>query len=119
MMIEPDFKILAFQQLVGEDKSFKITGALQFESAQDSSKPTNVECIGNTFTFPTKGEIEQKEQELRNQWISAEYQRLRQPEYPPLSDLADALYWQQQGDDTKMTAYLAAVQAVKDKYPKE
>ena len=47
-----------------------------------------------------------------------EYQRNRKVEYPPLADLADALYWQAQGDETKMTAYLAAVEAVKQKYPK-
>lgn len=47
-----------------------------------------------------------------------EYQRHRKVEYPPLADLADALYWQAQGDETKMTAYLAAVEAVKQKYPK-
>jgi len=36
-----------------------------------------------------------------------------------LSDFVDAMYWQARGDDTKMTAYLAAVDAVKAKYPKE
>ena len=39
-------------------------------------------------------------------------------EYPPMTDLADALYWQSKGDESKMTAYLAAVEAVKLKYPK-
>jgi hypothetical protein len=43
---------------------------------------------------------------------------LRRAQYPPLSDLADALYWQAQGDESKMAAYLAAVQAVKDRFPK-
>jgi len=50
---------------------------------------------------------------------ATEYQRKRQKEYPPLSELADALYHQQNGDDTKMTAYLAKCEAVKQKYPKE
>ena len=49
---------------------------------------------------------------------SEKYKELRAPEYPPLSELADAVYWQAQGDDTKMTTYLAAVDAVKTKYPK-
>ena len=43
----------------------------------------------------------------------------RAPEYPPLTDLADALYHQSKGDETKMTAYLAKCEAVKQKYPKE
>jgi hypothetical protein len=48
-----------------------------------------------------------------------EYKGLRQPEYPPLTDLADALYHQSKGDETKLTAYLAKCEAVKQKYPKE
>jgi hypothetical protein len=43
----------------------------------------------------------------------------RQKEYPPLADLADALYHQSKGDETKLTAYLAKCEAVKQKYPKE
>jgi hypothetical protein len=43
----------------------------------------------------------------------------RAPEYPPLADLADALYHQSKGDETKLTAYLAKCEAVKQKYPKE
>jgi hypothetical protein len=42
----------------------------------------------------------------------------RQAEYPPLTDLADALYHQSKGDETKLTAYLAKCEAVKTKYPK-
>lgn len=44
--------------------------------------------------------------------------KLRRDAYPPLADLADALYWQSQGDDSKMEAYNAAVAAVKAKFPK-
>jgi hypothetical protein len=32
--------------------------------------------------------------------------------------LADAVYWKENGDNTKMEAYLAAVEAVKAEYPK-
>jgi hypothetical protein len=42
----------------------------------------------------------------------------RQAEYPPLTDLADALYHQSKGDETKLTAYLAKCESVKSKYPK-
>ena len=42
----------------------------------------------------------------------------RAPEYPRLEEFADAYYWSQKGDDTKMTAYVAACDAVKTKYPK-
>lgn len=43
---------------------------------------------------------------------------LRRDAYPPLTDLADAIYWQSQGDSRKMDAYTAAVAAVKAQFPK-
>lgn len=47
-----------------------------------------------------------------------DYRVLRTKEYPPLADLADALYWEAKGDDSKMTIYLAKCDAVKQRYPK-
>lgn len=38
--------------------------------------------------------------------------------YPPLAILADALYWQANGDSKPMAAYMANVAAVKVKFPK-
>ncbi len=56
--------------------------------------------------------------ELAAEEAATQYQRDRQPEYPSLADLADALYWSNQGDNTKLDAYYAACAAVKAKYPK-
>ena len=50
--------------------------------------------------------------------IELTYAQKRQRKYPPLADLADALYWQSQGDNTKMDEYIAAVKNVKMDYPK-
>ncbi len=47
-----------------------------------------------------------------------DYAKRRAREYPPLTDLADALVHQANGDDTKLEAYLAACRAVKERYPK-
>jgi len=49
---------------------------------------------------------------------TTEYRRQRAQQYPPLQDLADALYWQSKGDNSKMQIYLAACESVKQKYPK-
>jgi hypothetical protein len=49
---------------------------------------------------------------------SQAYIENRQREYPPLANLADALYHQSKGDETKLTAYLAKCESVKTKYPK-
>lgn len=80
--------------------------------------PTNLTWFSDSISIPSKQEIEEETTRQVDRWVATEYQRLRQPEYPPLADLADALYWQAQGDESKMTAYLAAVDAVKQKYPK-
>ena len=56
---------------------------------------------------------------LEAEFQAKEYARNRKKEYPPLTDLADALYHQSKGDETKLTAYLAKCEAVKQKYPKE
>lgn len=70
------------------------------------------------FVAPTTEEVQAELTRLQTEWDNAEYQRLRKPEYPPMEDYLDAVYWQSQGDNTKMTAYLAAVESVKQKYPK-
>ncbi|MFB9244505.1 hypothetical protein [Massilia antarctica] len=44
--------------------------------------------------------------------------QLRRAAYPPLADLADAMYWQSRGQGGKMYEYNAAVEAVKMRYPK-
>jgi len=56
--------------------------------------------------------------ELAAEAAATQYQRNRQPEYPSLATLADALYWSNQGDNTKLDEYYAACAAVKAKYPK-
>jgi len=47
------------------------------------------------------------------------YMELREKEYPPLAEFADALYWQSKGDDSKMVEYLAKCEAVKIKFKKQ
>jgi len=56
--------------------------------------------------------------EIQAELDATQYQRDRKPEYPSLTDLADALYWSNQGDNTKLDEYYQACAAVKAKYPK-
>ena len=67
---------------------------------------------------PTEEEINAEIEMMRAELAATAYQRQRRPEYPGWEVLADALYWQSKGDDSKMAAYVAACDAVKDKYPK-
>lgn len=78
----------------------------------------NLQWFNPSVTKPTKQQILAERARLQAELDATEYQRKRQPEYPPLGDLADAIYWQNEGDSSKMTVYLAAVEAVKVKYPK-
>ena len=77
-----------------------------------------LEWLDRDQAEPTKAEIETEIARLQAEYESTAYQRNRQPEYPSLADLADALYWSNQGDNTKLDAYYAACAAVKAKYPK-
>lgn len=69
-------------------------------------------------TEPTEAEIQAEIVRLQADYDSKQYQRQRQPEYPSLATFADAYYWAQKGDNTKMDEYVAACDAVKAKYPK-
>ena len=46
------------------------------------------------------------------------YKDDRQVEYPPIGDFADAYYWAQKGDDSKMAEYIVACDKVKSDHPK-
>lgn len=67
----------------------------------------------------TEAEIQAELARLQAEYDAKEYARKRAPEYPPLTELADAIYWQSEGDNTKMTDYLTKVELVKQKYPKD
>jgi hypothetical protein len=74
----------------------------------------------NPSTAPvTEQQIATEKTRLQTIYDANEYARKRAPEYPPITDLADALYHQSKGDETKLTAYLVKCEAVKQKYPKE
>ena len=46
------------------------------------------------------------------------YKEDRKVLYPPLTDLADAMYWNSKGDSSKLTAYYEACEKVKTDNPK-
>ena len=93
-------------------------GVKWIEDSVGNLIPANI-IWNDPSPIPSKEELDLEIQAAELDYKNTEYQRLRRPEYPPLEQLADALYWQAQGDSSKMTSYLAAVEAVKQKYPKE
>ena len=69
--------------------------------------------------FDAQGNQVEIDMTLVNAWVDPEaYKYKRVKEYPPLADFVDAYYWAQNGDDTKMTAYIEKCAEIKDKYPK-
>lgn len=50
-------------------------------------------------------------------WLLSECHRKRREEYPPLSELGDALYWKENGDSSKYKKYITKCDEVKKKYP--
>ena len=82
--------------------------------------PTVVTIDDTAGAFDKDGNQVQINLATVNAWVDPNaYITKRVQEYPPLTDLADALYHQSKGDETKLTAYLAKCEAVKQKYPKE
>lgn len=77
-----------------------------------------IEWIDNLFAQPGDEHIAARVAQLQAEWDRREYITLRLKAYPPLGDFADATYWQHQGDESKMAAYLAKIDAVKLAYPK-
>lgn len=71
-----------------------------------------------TQTKPTKEEFEAELQRMYDEFNASKYKRDREFQYPDIRELADAIYWQSQGDNSKMEVYLAKVEAVKQQYPK-
>ena len=74
---------------------------------------------GIDWTPPPKEEVEAYLTKIQDEWdLKVKYSVLRQRAYPDVAELADAIYWQQEGDNSKMEAYLQKVADVKSLYPK-
>jgi hypothetical protein len=92
---------------------------INFVTALQQLYPAVVRTVGDTAYDISGNEVPYDLVAVQSQADRNTYKGLRQAEYPPLADLADALYHQSKGDETKLTAYLAKCEAVKQKYPKE
>jgi hypothetical protein len=64
---------------------------------------------------PSDSEIQAEITRLQSAYDSKQYQRDRQPEYPPITDYLDGIV---KGDQGQIDKYIADCLAVKDKYPK-
>lgn len=67
------------------------------------------------YPKPSLKQLQTRMAELQAIEDSLAYQRLRAKEYPPITDYLDAVV---KNDQAQIDAYIAACQAVKNKYPK-
>lgn len=76
---------------------------------------SGLEWLDEDQKQPTEATLLEEAQRLQAEWDALEYQRLRQPEYPPIEDYVDGVV---KNDQSQINAYIAACLAVKEKYPK-
>jgi hypothetical protein len=76
---------------------------------------TGLDWLDEEQTQPTEQECAAEAARLQAEYDALEYQRLRAPEYPPITDYLDGIA---KGDQEQIDAYVAACLAVKAKYPK-
>ena len=79
--------------------------------------PTGWSVRGTHVTFENRADA-LTDREIEDAFNAYQYIENRVGEYPPLTELADALYWSSKGSNTKLDEYYAACEAVKAKYPK-
>ena len=102
------------------NRTFGIVDALQTltPGAQwvlSGDEYSGLEWMSEDVEQPTEEALLEEAARLQAEYDALEYQRLRQPEYPPMEDYLDGIV---KGDQDQIDAYIAACQAVKEKYPK-
>ena len=96
-----NYKLLAIQSLA-PNAVVTILGDKIVWHSEDISQPSDTEILDETVRLEYLEEIN-------------EYQRQRAAEYPAYADYLDGVVKEDQG---QIDAYIAACQAVKNKYPK-
>ena len=102
---------------------YKVSDAIRFLRPLAEFGVTNedydtLDWIDKEQDRPTKEEVEEALLFLNENQLDPKIAGQRAAFYPPLSEFADAYYWSQKGDNTKMNEYVAKCDAVKEKFPK-
>jgi len=91
---------------------------MKFSEAIYKLNPTVV-SVGGDVAYDADGKEVAYDKAAVQAYVDANaYKAKRAVAYPPIGELADALYWASTGDTSKLDAYYAACAAVKAKYPK-
>lgn len=101
-------------------KTFGIVDALMSLAPEaqwmlDGTDLSGLSWMSEDLVQPSPAQIYTEIERLQAEYDALEYQRLRAPEYPPVTDYLDGVV---KGDQAQIDAYIAACLAVKEKYPK-
>jgi hypothetical protein len=102
------FFIKALNNLVGSG-NYYLEGDDRYESVKEWR---------NGVTPPTAEQVYAERDRLKSEWERTAYARERKYDYPDFGELADAIYWKEKGDNSKMQAYIAKIDAIKAQWPK-
>lgn len=68
---------------------------------------------------PLQTEIDAELKRMEDEWLATEYQRLRAPEYPAVTEQLDMLWHAMDTDPSlRIEPFYSAIKAVKDQFPK-
>ena len=84
----------------------------------DGDTYEGIQWLDTEQTLPPKEQVLAELARLKQEYYDNQYLRDRIHNYPNITDLADAIYHQYKGDNSKMDAYIASVEAVKTQFPK-
>jgi hypothetical protein len=101
-------------------KTFGLTDAIQTlapgsQWVLEGGEYSGLTWLSEDIKKPTKAALEKEAARLQAEYDALEYQRLRAPEYPSMSDYLDGIV---KGNEAQVQAYIDACLAVKAKYPK-
>ena len=95
---------------------------LGFMDENCASDMANYAALKKTWrhsrAIPSEAEVIAANAEIEAAQAANQYKDVRREAYPEIADFADAYYWAQKGDDSLMTAYVAALAKVKSDNPK-
>ncbi len=102
------------------NRIFDISDAIQslYPGSQwtlENNEYEKLNWVSTDIEKPELAILEEERDRLQAEYDALEYQRLRAPEYPSITDYLDGIV---KGDQDQIDQYIAACLAVKAKYPK-
>lgn len=80
----------------------------------------SLEWVDPVQSQPSQAEIDAELARMEDEWLATEYQRLRAPEYPAVTEQLDMLWHAMDTDlSLRIEPFYSAIKAIKDQFPKQ